>query len=129
MHAMPDFQRLYDADVSEEFGGGFVNFTHYIRFFPDGTLLCCLKQDFTFPSGRYQDPAYMDTLFNTADPEIFREEEVLSGVWAPLEEGFSFTVYKGSKVEEEGTGSVLPNGRFTLRVNRPDRADTAIREY
>lgn len=129
MPTMPDFQRLYSADVSEEFGGGEYSFTHYLRFCPDGTVLCCVKQDFTFPSGCYQDPGYMETLFNSADPEMLSREEILSGVWSPTEDGFSFTVFNRGEIEEEGTGSVLPSGVLLLRVGSPGCAGVTVREY
>ena len=129
MTTFPVFQRLYSADVSEEFGGGEFSFTHYIRFCPDGTLRCCLKQDFTFPSGCYQDPGYMETLLSASDPEMLSREEILSGVWAPLEDGFSFTVFNGSDPEEAGTGSALPSGLLILRMGTPGCAGVTVREY
>lgn len=129
MFSMPDLPRLYCADVSEEFGGGEFSFTHYIRFYPDGTLRCCVKQDFTFPSGCYQDPEYMETLLSSPAPETLSREEILSGVWSPLVDGFSFTVFNGSEPEEEGTGSVLPNDLLILRVGTPGCAGVTVREY
>jgi len=128
MDQMPQPYRLYRADVSEEFGGGEVNFSHYLMFFPNGTLRCCLKQDFAFPSGQYQDPAYMKELLEADTPKALCEEEILSGIYTNCESGCSFSVFCHEHITEAGTITIRENILFA-HIHTTDVPKGILREY
>lgn len=101
----PDFKALYRSQLSSDYGcGNYI--THYIRFFPDGTLLSVAAPDFMYNTeGCYQEPRYIRELL-VPGVEIYPDEPfgILAGTYGIRDGVLTYRIYLGDAIFEEGTG-------------------------
>lgn len=101
----PDYKALYRTVLDSDYGcGNYI--THYIRFFPDGTLLSVAAPDFRYSEdGCYQEPWYIRELLV---PGVETDPDdgfgILAGTYS-IEDGvLTYRIYMGKEIFEEGTG-------------------------
>lgn len=100
----PDFNALYRTVLDSDYGcGNYI--THYIRFFPDGTLLSLYAPDFWYgEEGCYQEPRYIRSLLV---PGVSLDDDpfgILAGTFSVTDGVLTYRINIGSEIFEEGTG-------------------------
>ena len=110
----PSFDTVYDTQI-HDFGFDIQTF-HYIRFFPDGTLLCVMAPNFKYSYDEsYQSKTYVQNeLLIPGKAPSGEEFGVMTGTWWIRRSGFFYKILWKEGIWEEGSGYFYPSG---LEVN------------
>lgn len=132
----PDYTKLYQTLMDSDYGTE-RDITHYIRFFPDGTLLSVAAPDFAYTdNGCYQDAYFIQRLLVPGvELDVDDGFGILAGTFSMKDGVLTYRINIGSQIFEEGSGYFyackysLWEERLHVDFRNPCLGDAGGRDY